>query len=118
MANMRVLVCGSRDWVDKLKIRERLSKLPPGTVIIHGAYRGADLLADKVAKELGFAVLPFPADWTGRGRRAGPERNTRMIEEGKPELGIAFHPDLANAAGTGDCVGKMRAKGIPVEVIS
>lgn len=115
---MRVLVCGSRDWTDRGVIKSRLEKLPKESVIIHGACRGADQIAGEVGKELGFQVIPFPADWKSLGLRAGPERNSRMIEVGKPELGIAFHEDIISSKGTADCVRKMRVKGIPVELIS
>lgn len=114
---MRVLVCGSRNWSDKQKIKERLEKLPEGTVIIHGACRGADQIAGEVARELGFQVIPFPADWKNLGRSAGPIRNAKMIEVGKPEYGIAFHQDYESSAGTKDCVRKMTAKGLTVELI-
>ena len=115
---MRVLVCGSREWKDLQKIQARLSQLPSDSVVIHGDCRGADRMAGDVAEALGFRVERYPADWVKLGKKAGPMRNTRMIEEGKPELGIAFHEDFHHSTGTADCVRKMEAKGIPVEVIS
>lgn len=47
-----------------------------------------------------FDFLEFKADWDGLGRRAGFVRNTQMLEEGKPNLVIAFAHDFENSKGT------------------
>lgn len=117
---MRILVCGSRHLTTACYrvIYERLSKVPliPGNTLIHGAQRGADLLAEKVARALGWNVQPFPADWTKYRNRAGPIRNRRMLVEGKPELVIAFHTDPFLGKGTRDMVHAAEAAGVPVEI--
>ena len=51
----------------------------------------------------------YPAAWD-RGRRAGPERNQRMIEIGEPDGGVAF----PGGCGTADMVRKARAAGLVV----
>jgi len=38
-----------------------------------------------------------------------------MLDE-KPDLVIAFHPNLAESKGTKDCVNEAKRRGIPVEV--
>ena len=63
-AVMRVLVCGSRNFLDVDRMRERLSQLPTGTTIIHGGARGADSIADEIARELGFTVEVFKANFS------------------------------------------------------
>jgi hypothetical protein len=113
---MKVLVCGDRNWTDMQKIRVRLSQLPPGTVIIEGECRGADRMAARAARELGFKVDPYPADWKHHGNAAGPIRNSRMLNQW-PDLVIAFHSDLDRSAGTADTVRKARSRRIPVEII-
>jgi hypothetical protein len=95
---MRVLVCGSRTWADEAAIQRALEGLAPGpTTIIHGGARDADHLAGRIATSLGYAVEVFEADWS-RGRRAGLDRNIRMLDS-KPDLGarvlgwaVAGHP--------------------------
>jgi hypothetical protein len=73
-----VVVTGSRDWTDVQRIRRVLAELPPRSIVIHGAQRGADTIAGDVAKELGHEVEPYPVDdW--RVENAGPARNARMI---------------------------------------
>lgn len=114
---MKVLVCGSRNWNDPVKIKDRLSKLPPDTLIISGAARGADTMAFLVARSLGLKVQEFKADWDKHGLMAGPIRNRKMLDE-KPDLVIAFHEDLAESLGTKDTVNEAGRRGIPVEVIA
>lgn len=122
---MKVLVCGSRDWTRWEVIRRELMKLPPGTIIVHGRARGADMLADEVAKSLGLSVRGYPADWDQFGIRAGPIRNTEMLEKEHPDqdgvfidFALAFAADFAIARGTGDMMRKCRRKGIRVEAYS
>lgn len=132
---MRVLVCGSRTWTNRDAIRRELETLPAGSVIIHGdngydaagnplwgqpdelAVRGADKLAGAIAQELGFTVKTFTPDWKQFGYSAGPRRNTRMLQDGRPELVLAFCEDLETSRGTRDMVTKARKAGVEVRVI-
>lgn len=118
--------------MDRKVIEREFKKLPPGTIIVHGACpTGADALADVAAMKMGFQIRRYPADWdgekarTGSSAAAGPKRNSAMIkaehpdEDGKPlDMGLAFAMDLSRARGTKDCVGKARRAGIKVEVFS
>lgn len=113
---MRVVVCGDRNWTDRNRIFRAFSKLPLDTEIIHGACRGADIIAGEVAKQLGLKVREFPADWS-KGKAAGPIRNRQMLDE-KPDFVIAFHPNLATSKGTADTVREAKRRGIKVLVIS
>jgi hypothetical protein len=114
---MRVLVCGSRDLTDERLMFDVLDSLSPRPVlIIHGAYRGADTLAGKWARKNGIASAAYPADWN-RGKNAGPERNARMIREGRPDLVIAFPLKGAKNIGTNNCVLQAEAAGIKVRRI-
>ena len=113
---MKVLVCGSRDWVDRQIIRERLLELPSQAIIVEGGCRGADLLARDVALEIGLEVVEFPAAWNKYGKSAGPKRNIKMLNTG-PQLVIAFHDDLQKSKGTKHTVDEARKRGIKVEII-
>ena len=114
----RVLICGSRDWTNRGLIAMRVSSLLPGSVVIEGECRGADIIAREEAEKQGVPVERYLADWQKHGRAAGPIRNTRMLEEGKPDLVIAFHNDIQNSRGTNDMVRKAKAAGIEVQVIT
>jgi hypothetical protein len=114
---MKVLVCGSRYWIDIEIILKRLDKLPCDTIIVEGGCCGADLLARNVALEIGLEVIEFPASWKKHGKAAGIIRNFRMLET-KPELIIAFHDNMAKSKGTKHTVSEARKAGIEVEIIS
>lgn len=52
-----------------------------GTIhIVSGGARGADTLAEQYAKERGYQLHVFPADWNRYGNRAGYIRNEEMHE--------------------------------------
>lgn len=64
---------------------ERAWGLWPGqlakpTVLLHGGCRGADLLVANIFRLDGCEVRAINADWT-LGKKAGPIRNRRMVEE-------------------------------------
>lgn len=136
---MKVLVCGGRDfgemspyvargtddyYREARRVRDdrhllnvtlnALQQCP--TVIIHGAARGADRLADNWAKACGVRRLPFVANWYPNGRKggldrsAGPRRNQAMLEEGQPDLVIAF----PGGDGTADMVRRAKSAGVKV----
>jgi len=87
-------------------------------VVIEGEYRGADQIAKSVALELGFEVEPYVADWAKMGLRAGPARNKRMLEEGRPDLVVAFHDHLMASKGTKNMVAQAEAAGVPWVCVS
>lgn len=109
-----VLVCGSRHWSDLAPIRRELAKLPPNTLIIHGAAKGADSLAELAAKQLRLPSKAFPADWTNFGKAAGPIRNQRMLSEGNPDLVLAFHDNIQSSKGTKHMVDIATKHNVPV----
>jgi hypothetical protein len=110
---VKVLVCGSRDWLDERAIYERLRRFAIGTVLLHGDARGADRLAAGVGRLLGFVVRAFPADWDRHGKKAGILRNLAMLDE-QPDLVLAFR--VNGSRGTTHTIEAARRRGIPVEV--
>ena len=113
---MRVLVCGSRNWTDEYRVRRRLMQLPADTQIIHGGCRGADSIADSVAKEARLPVIEVPADWDRYGASAGPIRNRQMLDMG-PKLVLAFHDDIKKSKGTIHTLTLAEQRGIVTELI-
>ena len=110
---MKVLVCGGRDYgevpfgcppdsrpyyekrahaqrrnlhttLDTLKIDRGI------TAIIHGGARGADNEAGYWARRQLISEERYDADWDRDGKAAGPIRNQRMLDEGKPDVVVAF----------------------------
>lgn len=120
-----ILICGDRDWTDEILIAKVLFTIEDkrNTTIIHGAARGADRIAEFLAKTMKFKVVPYPADWDkydkkdGSKNPAGPIRNRKMLKEGKPHLVIAFHDNMARSRGTKDMVTISKEAGVPVIVV-
>lgn len=116
---MRVLVCGSRDFDDRDHIYKFLDLFIPAIeVVIEGEAPGADTLAREWAEEREIIVMPFPADWKHYGRAAGPIRNRQMLEEGKPDIVLAFPSNhLHDTKGTKDMVNQARTFKVPTLVL-
>lgn len=116
---MRVIVTGSRAWADKSAVWDALNdvyKEHGPFVLVHGACStGADAMAHEwwlaATSLVQVRVDPFPANWKGRGKAAGPERNQRMIEAGA-DLVLAF--PLPEGSGTQMTMDLARKAGIEV----
>jgi YspA, cpYpsA-related SLOG family len=110
---MRVIVCGGRVYNDREAVFRALSRADakrPISVVIHGACpTGADWLAAMWAVEAKVHAEPYPADWSV-GRKAGPLRNQRMIDVGKPDGVIAF----PGGSGTADMIRRAEAARITI----
>lgn len=110
---MRLLVCGGRDYNDLARAWRAIDAVHAKRgieVVIHGDYRGADILAKNWAISRGLPHLPFPADWRRLGPRAGPVRNQRMLDEGVPDGVIA----LPGGNGTLDMIARAERAGLRV----
>lgn len=91
---VKVLVCGGRDFEDSRLLYDTLDKLHAEYrfhTIIHGDARGADRMAERWADDVGLTFVEvYTAEWEAYGRSAGYFRNQRMLDEGKPDLVVAF----------------------------
>ena len=75
------LVVGSRTFNDYELMKRKLDKLLQNqdkVVIVSGGAKGADSLAEQYAKEKGYILKVFPAQWSKYGNRAGYIRNEEM----------------------------------------
>lgn len=113
-----MLCTGDREWVNIGLIRQHLTPLGPGTVIVHGDCRGADALCGLVGAQLGYTIKAYPADWH-LGHFAGLVRNKAMLTL-HPEIGLclAFHDAIERSRGTADMIARAAAAGIPVRLVS
>lgn len=122
---MRVLVCGGRDYDDRESfvrgMNEHVGKrsihyveddnwLPSDIHIIAGGARGADTMAIDWAVANWCDFTEYPAEWDKHGKAAGHIRNQRMLDEGKPDLVVAF----PGGRGTADMVRRARQAGVEV----
>lgn len=90
---MRVLVCGGRDFADFNlfdRVMREVESRGKIDVIIEGGAKGADAMAKEWAYKRAVRVATFPADWNRYGKAAGMIRNQQMLNEGKPDIVVAF----------------------------
>jgi hypothetical protein len=106
---MRVLVCGGRTYDRWGELKRALDSVQPVSVIIHGNAPGADRLAGKWADTRGLQTIVFPPNWS-LGKRGGPIRNKFMLDEGRPDLVVAF----PGGFGTQNMVKLARESGVNV----
>lgn len=110
---MRVLVCGGRNYADAVSLGSWLGGIHRDhgiDLIIEGGANGADLLARRFGEFANIPVKTFKAEWGKHGPAAGPIRNQQMIDEGKPDMVVAF----PGSRGTADMVRRARVAGIRV----
>ena len=116
----RVLVTGSRHWVDRSTIWSALNaevNRAKGTlVVVHGAARGADDIADRWAWGANQAgadveVEAHPALWDEHGKAAGIIRNKQMANLGAD---VCYAFPLKGSRGTQHMMAVCREAEIPV----
>lgn len=78
----RVIIAGGRDFGDYPLLSGTMDNLlrniTEEIVVVCGQARGADTLGEQYAKERGYRVDYYPADWKRYGKRAGYLRNEQM----------------------------------------
>ena len=126
---MILIVTGGRDYNDRVRVDSAIMEaydahVRPGDRALniwHGGATGADALAGAFADANRCSNVPFPADWKGDGRAAGPKRNERMValaashkRNGHTVVVLAF----PGGRGTADCVRRAKAHGLPVVTIT
>lgn len=131
---MRILITGSRNWndVDVIvrALRDATSDVEhmSDVMVVHGAARGADQLAGRIAEQHGMLVEEHPANWDSCGPdcnrshmryrdgkaycpRSGYVRNAEMVALGA-DICLAFSRNQSK--GTDMCIKLADAAGIPV----
>ncbi len=111
----KVIIAGSRDFTDYALLCSFADEVLAGAEdieIVSGGARGADGLGERYARERGYALKVFPAEWKKRGRAAGPIRNGQMA--GYADALIAFWD--GQSSGTRDMIRKAEERGLRVQV--
>ena len=84
----RVVVAGCRDYHNYNEAKEYIdfciSKIRNEytLVFVSGGCSGADLLGERYARDNGFKIERYDAEWDKYGRSAGPIRNEKMARAG------------------------------------
>lgn len=87
--------------------------LPSDIHIISGEARGVDSIATDFAMVnwCGYSGYPVtPEEWETLGKKAGVLRNQRMLDDGKPDVVIAF----PGGRGTADMISRAKKAGVKV----
>ncbi len=80
----RVVIAGCRNYNNyaeaKRFIDRCLSRILKENeiIIVSGGCSGADMIGERYAKESGFKIERYPANWGKFGKSAGPKRNEEM----------------------------------------
>lgn len=113
----RVLVCGGRKYERGWRVYEALELIwrfhNYELVVIEGGATGADHAARVWARDYiqqGVENISFPADWAKYQKAAGSIRNREMLENGMPDLVIAF----PGGRGTRNMMSIARMANVPV----
>lgn len=112
---MRVIVCGGRDFRNRLWLYaglDRLHELNPITQVIEGGAEGADRFGGEWARRNGVQLITVPANWRAYGKKAGYLRNVQMADM-VPDMVLA----APGGAGTQMMISIAQQRGIPVALL-
>lgn len=112
----RVIIAGTRTFDNYGLLCEyadyKLSQINDSIEIVSGGAKGADALGERYAREKGYSLCVFPADWAQYGRKAGPIRNRQMAEYADALL--AFWDGIS--AGTKNMIEEAQKQGLKVGI--
>ncbi len=118
----RIIVARSRDFKYKEYLYEKVDKVIKDNrytriEIVSGGAKGADALGEQYAKDKGYTLSIFNADWNTYGREAGFIRNYTMAQyasQAKKSVLIAF--PIGESKGTRDMIQRAKKEGFDVFV--
>ena len=80
---MKIIIAGSRNFNDYNLLKTSCDNLLTqftNIEIVSGTARGADKLGERYAREKGYDIKEFPANWDKFGKSAGYIRNDEMAQ--------------------------------------
>lgn len=115
----RVIIAGGRDYgsyslLCKTMDRMLCNKQSESIQIVCGKAHGADTLGERYARERGYSVNDFPANWKTYGKRAGYIRNVEMAQNA--DALVAFWD--GQSRGTAHMIKMAKEYGLLVRVIN
>lgn len=119
-SDFKVIIAGTRDFADYELLKSKCDYIlrqkvaDNNIVVISGTARGADRLGERYARERGFLIQKFPADWDRDGNAAGPIRNAKMADNA--DALIAFWD--GKSRGTANMIETAKSRGLMVRVVN
>ncbi len=80
------------------------------TEVLSGGNEGMDRTGEVWARERGFRMRLYPAEWVKYGRSAGPRRNADMVRDADALIVVRY----ADSMGSLDVLAKARGAGLYV----
>jgi hypothetical protein len=114
---MKIIIAGSRNFNDYNLLKTSCDNLLTqftNIEIVSGTARGADKLGEKYAREKGYDIKEFPANWDKFGKSAGYIRNDEMAKYS--DMLIAFWDGISK--GTKHMIDLANKRGIKVEIVN
>jgi predicted Rossmann fold nucleotide-binding protein DprA/Smf involved in DNA uptake len=111
----RIAVIGSRSFDDYERLMSVLSPLLPAHIISGGA-KGADGLAERLARELELPITVIKPDWAQFGRAAGPIRNREIVNAA--DIVIAFWDGKSKGTKSALDYARQQQKAVLVEEVN
>lgn len=114
----KIIIAGGRNYQDYETVKRETTRFLSeqeweSAVVVSGGASGADALGERFAKEMGFPMERYPADWKQHGRAAGPIRNKQMAENADALL--AFWDGVSR--GTKSMIALATKHGLIVKVV-
>lgn len=115
----RVIIAGTRTFDNYELLRDKCDAIlsekrqDSNIVVVSGTARGADRLGERYAREKGYEIRQFPADWKKHGKSAGYIRNSLMADNA--DALIAFWD--GQSRGTKNMIETAKKKGLAVKII-
>lgn len=112
MISKVAVITGSRNWNRSELIWGDLVIFNPQLILVGDCPTGADKFALEWASNGRCPILVFNADWKTDGKKAGPLRNSRLVNCAKslPDHCIVkyFAYPVGDSPGTRDCIRKLQ----------
>ena len=113
---MKVIIAGSRNFNDYNLLKTSCDNLLTqftNIEIVSGTARGADKLGERYAREKGYDIKEFPANWDKHGKSAGYIRNDEMAQYA--DMLIAFWDGTSK--GTKHMIDLANKRSLKVEIV-
>jgi uncharacterized protein YozE (UPF0346 family) len=118
----KVIIAGTREFDDYEKFKKFVTSIFDDNIfpehdekiqIISRNANGVDKLGERYAKEYGYDLLLYPANWDKYGKKAGPIRNTEMVKIADCLIAVWD----GQSKGTKDIINKAKANNLNIYMI-